>query len=156
MGEQADGRLDPQDSPARVLDPGVRNDSRLDGVIHRAYEPLVLEWNHDHVETGVYRQADRTLEAWVELAHAEPVGDEESAKAKLALEHIRQQVAMRVQLQTVPAAVRDHDAQRAGRDDVFVWAQVNASQRRLFAAQFALVQLPPVRASRFPPSLSPP
>jgi len=103
--EEAQGGLDLENPAARVVDSGYGDDSVGNSGIHGANESLVLEGDHDHVEAGIDGQAYGSLEIRVELAHAQPIGDEEALKTQLAFQQIGEQISVRVQLQAVPAAL---------------------------------------------------
>ena len=131
MLEQPELELDPQDAVHGVVDP-----RRLDGPGRQpgpdgCLEARPVRRDHDHVDAGLDRLGDCRRVIRVELVDGGPVGDDEAAEPELALEQVRQQMVVAMDLARGRAGEGGHDDPCAGLDRRLVRRQVDRAEGRI-------------------------
>jgi hypothetical protein len=94
--EEAQRQLGGQDAADGVVDARERHGAALDRRLERVDEAPPVEGHHDHVDARVDRALDADGVVGVQLVDRRPVADHEALEAELALEHVGEQVAVRV------------------------------------------------------------
>ncbi len=138
--EQTELELDPEYPPYRVIDPFHRNVIRLHRLLQGGTKSPRAIRGHDHIETGSDRRHDLVIIVAVELVDRFPVGDEKSGESQLALEHVREQIFLRVHFRLPPARERNHDAPGAFFDGFGVGRQEQPPEGLLVAFGDTLIE----------------
>src|ERR1700680_2689521 len=136
--ESRDG-LDAKDTSHRIVHArlGYLPGADLGQGISIQFPPAIRR--HQHVDAGEERRRAAGLGASGYLLLSVPIADHEAREAHAALQDVRDQIMIAVQLGSVPAVVRGHYDQRARVDRSGVSRRVHGAELRLGYRRIALV-----------------
>ena len=138
--EQAGADLHPQDAPHRVVEPRLGNPAgpRLPERAPVERSPVLR--HHEQVEPGANRVGAVVVAAAGQLAVAVPVADDEPVEGHPALQHVRQEPGVAVQLLAAPTAERGHDRLGAGVERGDVGRVVDVAELLLARPRVSLIR----------------
>ena len=131
--------LGPQDPCNRIVDTPARDDPALHLPLQPGDELAPGLRHHEHVDPGVHGHRGGFRVIVSQRIDPVPVRDHEPAETHLLLQHLLDEVPVRVALLAVPAAQRHHDGQDSGLQRRRVGRNVEAPQLLLAPHRVPLV-----------------